>query len=357
MTDVAVVDSGAPGSEPAILDDQPPRKNVPILGTILNNGVVRVVGFRVIWAIPVLWGVTLLTFTIMNSLPGDAAEALLGANATPQEIHALELKLHLNEPFFTRYGHWLGGVLTGNLGNSIVSSQSVWSILAARLPVTFELVAFAFVISIVFAVPIAILAAKKPGGIVDRISLFTSMVGLSVAPFVVALVLIYVFAVKLGWLPAIGFDPPSQGVWNNIKTLILPAVSMGFPLMGAYTRLLRADIRDQLLGEDYVLTARAKGASQWRVLLRHVMRNAVFGLITIVALNLGVLIGATVIIESIFAIPGIGQSLIQAINDRDVIVVEGAVLVFATCVVLSNLLADLVYSVLDPRIRNGRSSV
>lgn len=345
MADVALAD---PTEQPIALVDLEER---PSRFAFLHHGVVRTVGLRVLTAIPVLWGVTFLTFTIMNSLPGDAAEALLGANATPEEIHALALKLHLNEPFFTRYGHWLGGVVTGNLGSSLVSSQSVWSILSQRLPVTFELVGFAFVISLIFAVPVAVLAAKKPGGIVDRLSLISSMVGLSVAPFVVALVLILVFAVKLGWLPAIGFNNIGAGLWPNIRTLILPALSIAFPLMGAYTRLLRADIRDQLLGEDYVLTARAKGASAWRVLLRHVMKNAAFGLITLVALNLGTLIGATVIIESIFAIPGIGQSLIQAINDRDVVVVEGAVLVFATCVVLSNLLADLLYSVLDPRIR------
>jgi peptide/nickel transport system permease protein len=336
-----------PTAQPiALVEDEGPGRFA-----FIHTPMFRTVGLRILTAIPVLWGVTFLTFTIMNSLPGDAAEALLGANATPEEIKALSLKLHLNEPFFTRYGHWLGGVLTGNLGSSLVSSQSVWSILSQRLPVTFELVGFAFVISLVVAIPVAILAAKKPGGLVDRLSLILTMVGLSIPGFVVALVLILIFAVKLGWLPAIGFNNISAGLWPNIKTLILPALSIALPLTGAYTRLLRADIRDQLLGEDYVLTARAKGASEWRVLNRHVMRNATFGLITLVALNLGTLIGATVIIESIFAIPGIGQSLIQAINDRDVVVVEGAVLVFATCVVVCNLLADLIYSVLDPRIR------
>jgi peptide/nickel transport system permease protein len=322
-----------------------------------GSNIVRVVGLRLLAAIPVLWGVTFLTFVIMNLLPGDAAEALLGANATPEAVRQLNLRLHLNEPFFTRYAHWLGGVLTGNLGSSIVSSQSVWSILRQRLPITFELVGFAFVLSLLVAVPTAILAAKRPGGIVDRLSLLFSMIGLSVAPFIVALMLILIFAVKLGWLPAIGFNPVSDGLWPNIKSLILPGASIALPLFGTYTRLLRADIRDQLLGEDYVLTARAKGASSWRIMLRHVMRNAVFGLITLVGLNIGVLMGATVIIEQIFGIPGIGQELFQAINDRDVVVVEGAVLIFATVVVLANLVADLLYSLLDPRIRSGRPAV
>lgn len=345
MADVAVA---GPSAQPISLQEEEAR---PSRFQFLHRPMVRTIGMRILTAIPVLWGVTFLTFTIMNSLPGDAAEALLGANATPAEIHALSLKLHLNEPFFTRYFHWLGGILTGNLGSSLVSSQSVWSILVQRLPVTFELVGFSFVISLIYAIPVAVLAAKKPGGIIDRLSLVSTMVGLSVPGFVVALVLILIFAVKLGWLPAIGFNNIGAGLWPNIKTLILPSLSIALPLGGAYTRLLRADIRDQLLGEDYVLTARAKGASPWRVMMRHVMRNATFGLITLVGLNLGTLIGATVIIEEIFAIPGIGQSLIQAINDRDVVVVEGAVLVFATCVVVCNLLTDLAYSILDPRIR------
>jgi peptide/nickel transport system permease protein len=325
--------------------------------SFFRSGFLLIIGRRLFAAIPVLWGVTFLTFVIMNLLPGDAAQALLGANATPQAVAQLNQRLHLNEPFFTRYFHWLGGLFSGNLGTSIVSGQSVRSILAQRVPVTFELVVFSFVLSLIVAVPIAILAAKKPGGIVDRLSLVLSMIGLSVAPFIVALILILIFAVKLGWLPAIGFNPVSAGIWPNIKSLILPGASISLPLIGTYTRLLRADMRDQLLGEDYVLTARAKGASPWRVLLRHVMRNSVSGLVTLVALNFGVLIGATVIIEEIFGIPGIGQQLLQSINDRDVVVVEGAVLIFASVVVVANLIADLLYSVLDPRIRSGRSTV
>lgn len=312
---------------------------------------------RLLIAIPILWGVTFLTFVMMNALPGDAAVALLGASAGPAQIHQLEVLLHLNEPFFVRYGHWLGGVATGNLGTSITTGQSITTVLAQRFPVTLELVIYAFVISIVVAVPVALFAAHKPGGIVDRVSILVSMAGLSIAPFVLALVLILLLAVVVHLFPAIGFVPLSQGLGANLRSLTLPALSIGVPLFCTYTRLLRADLVEQTLSEDYVMTAEAKGASDWQVLIRHVLRNSVFGLITLVGLNLGTLIGATVIIEQIFSLPGLGQGLLTAINDRDIPFVEGAVLTFGAVVVLANLATDMLYAVLDPRIRHGRSAI
>jgi peptide/nickel transport system permease protein len=303
----------------------------------------------------VLWGVTFLTFVVMNLLPGDAAQELLGINATPAEIRALSLKLHLNEPFWVRYGHWLGGAVQGHLGNSLTSGEAVTTVLSQRLPVTFELVAYGFLVSIALTVPVALLAAHRPRGIADRLSMVISMAGLSTAPYVLALVLVLVFAVHLQVLPAIGYVPLSQGLAGNLKTLTLPAIAIGFPLFCFYTRLLRADILQQMQTEDYVVTARAKGVSPWQVLVRHALRNSLFGLLTVVGLNVGALLGTTVIIESIFSLPGIGQELLQAISDRDIPVVEACVLVFAVVVVLANLLTDLLYAVLDPRIRYGRA--
>jgi peptide/nickel transport system permease protein len=311
---------------------------------------------RLLAAIPVLWGVTFLSFLVMNALPGDAAQELLGAQATPAEIHQLSIKLGLYKPFLTRYGDWLHGLVTGHLGHSLSSGQSVTSILGSDLPITFELILYAFVLSLVVAVPCAIASARRPGGLFDRISMVLSMSGLSIAPYVLALLLVYVFAVKLNVLPAIGWTPPDQGIGQNIRSLTLPALSIALPLMCFYTRLLRADLIEQLQGEDYVVTARAKGAGPWAVLLRHALRNSVFGLITVVGLNLGTLLGVTVIIEDIFGLPGIGHELLSAISNRDVPVVEGAVLVFAVVVVLANLLADMLYSALDPRVRYGGSA-
>ena len=319
-----------------------------------RSPILRLIGRRLLTAIPVLWGVTLVTFVVVNVLPGDAATTLLGGDATPQQVESLRQRLGLDEPFLERYVTWLGDVLTGDLGRSYASDQSVTAILGERLPVTLELLAFAFLISVGLTVPVALLAARRPGGLADRVSMMVSMVGLSIANYVLALVLVYVFAVELEVLPAIGFVTPGESVVENIRSLILPAVSIGFPLFCFYTRLLRADIVDQMQGEDYVVTAKAKGVGPWRVLTRHALPNSLFGLITIVALNLGTLIGASVIIEQIFSLPGIGPTLLQAINNRDVFVIQGVVLVLAMIVVLANLAADILYAVLDPRIRYER---
>jgi peptide/nickel transport system permease protein len=321
----------------------------------LGSPILRLAGRRLLAAIPVLWGVTFLTYVVMNLLPGDTAQLLLGANATPAEIHQLSIELHLNEPFWVRYGNWLGGVFHGSLGTSLQNGENVTTILGARLPVTAELLLYAFVVSLVLAVGLAVLVARWPNGIMDRLSLLISMIGLSAAPYVVALVLIYLLAVKVHWFPAIGYTSLTASPVQNIKSLTLPAFSIGFPLFSVYTRLLRADIVEQVQREDYIVTARAKGVRPWRILLRHALPNSMFGLITLVGLNLGTLIGATAIIEPIYSLPGVGAILVQSITDHDVPVVEGIVVVFAVVVVVANLLADILYAALDPRIRYGRS--
>lgn len=316
----------------------------------------RLIGRRLAAAVPVLWGVTLLTFVVLNLLPGSAAQQLLGPEATPEQVAQLEAELNLDEPAWVRYWEWLQGVLTGDLGNSIASGLPVTTILAQRLPVSIELVLCAVIVSLAFTVPLALLAARKPNGIADRLSMAVSMTGLSVAPYVLALVLVVVFAVMLPVLPAIGFVPLGEGLVPNLRSLTMPAIAVGFPLFCFYTRFLRGDLLEQMRGEDYVVTAMAKGAGPWRVLVRHAFRNSLFGLLTIVGLNLGTLIGATVIIEQIFALPGIGQELLQAINNRDAVVVQAIVLLLAAVVVLANLITDLLYAVLDPRIRYGQRS-
>jgi len=319
-----------------------------------RSPLLRLIGKRLLAAIPVLWGVTLVTFLVVNVMPGDAATQLLGAEASQEQVDALRDRLGLDEPLVERYVTWLGDMVTGDLGRSYASEQSVPAILAERLPVTAELLAFAFLVSLALTVPVAVLASRRPNGILDRVSMMLSMTGLSVANYVLALVLVYVFAVKLQVLPALGFVTPKESVVGNIKSLVLPAVAIGFPLFCFYTRLLRADILEQMQGEDYVVTAKAKGVGPWRVLIRHALPNSMFGLITIVALNLGTLIGATVIIEQIFSLPGIGPKLLEAINNRDVFVIQSVVLVLATVVVVANLIADILYAVLDPRVRYER---
>ena len=316
---------------------------------LAGSPALRVIGRRVLIAIPVLWGVTFLTFIVLNALPGDAATALLGTNATPAEIRAETIKLHLNESIWVRYWNWLVGLLHGNLGTSLYYNQPVTSILGQRIPVTLELVVYALVITFVVSVPLAIFSARRPRGVVDRASMVFSMASLSVAPYVLALLLILVFAVNLQWFPAL-----AQGTGGDIRDLTLPAITLAIPLIGFYVRFLRADLLEQM-SEDYTVTALAKGLSRWKVLSRHALRNSFIGLVTVIGLNLATLIGATVIVEQIFGLSGIGWELLRAINNRDVPLVEGIVLVFATIVVLVNLGTDLTYDVIDPRIRHGRS--
>jgi peptide/nickel transport system permease protein len=341
-------------STPSLATAPPAVQRVPTRAR--GSPTARLIGKRLAAAIPVMWGVSFLTFLVINRLPTDAAQQLLGVNATQQQLEELRQKLNLDEPFLSRYFDWLGHAVTGDLGRSFASDQTVTSILSERLPVTFELIAYALIVSLLFTVPVALLAARRPNGVVDRITMATSMAGLSVANYVLALVLVYVFAVKLEWLPAIGYVNPADGIWPFIKSLTLPAVSIGFPLFCFYTRLLRADILEQMQGEDYVVTAKAKGVGPWRVLARHALPNSLFGLLTVVGLNIGTLIGVTVIIESIFSLPGIGGALVEAFNNRDILVVQGIVLVLALIVVLCNLLTDILYTVLDPRIRYERAA-
>jgi peptide/nickel transport system permease protein len=300
-------------------------------------------------------GVTFLTFALMNLLPGGAATALAGPDATKQQIQAIARHLHLNEPFITRYLHWLGGAVTGHLGNSYANGQPVSAILAARLPVTAEMVGIALFLSVLFAIPVAVLSARRAHGVADRISTLITISGLAVPGFIFGIILILVFGVHLRLLPPLGFAPLTSGLWSNLKTLVLPCTTLAFPLFCLYTRVLRADLLDQMGAEGYVVTAKAKGLSPWAVLVRHAFRNSIFNLLTLVGLNLGVLIGGTVLIEQIFAVPGMGQQLILSIQNQDVIVVEAIVVVLSIAVVLTSLLTDVLYAALDPRIRYGNS--
>jgi peptide/nickel transport system permease protein len=319
------------------------------LRRLVASPALRVIGRRLLIAIPVLWGVTLLTFIVENALPGDAAEALLGANATPAEIKALSIKLHLNEPILVRYWHWLWAALHGNLGYSLYSGQSVASIIGQRLPVTIELILYALVLTLVISVPLALLCALRAGGVIDRVIMALCMGGLSIAPIVLGLLLVQVFSNDLGVLP-------STGPGDSPRFMAMPAFTLALPLAAFYVRFLRADLIEQMQSEDYTVTALAKGLSRWRVLTRHALRNSFIGLLTVIGYNLATLIGVTVIAEDIFGLAGVGNELLQAIQHRDVPLLEGIVLVFAAFVVIVNLATDLLYSVLDPRIRHGAHS-
>jgi len=312
-----------------------------------------IVGRRFLQFLPVVIGVTFITFLLLNLLPGDTAVAILGTSATPASIALLRRQLGLNEPLLVRYWHWLTHALSGNLGHSLITQQPVTTVLAQRVPVTLELLILAFLIALVFAVPVAVLAARQPKGIIDRLSATAAMFGLAIPNFVLGLVLILLFAQHFHFFPATGFSALGSGLGPNLRSLLLPALTISFALFAAYSRMLRADMMQQLAQEEYVITARAKGVGEPRILIRHVLRNSLFSLITIVGVNFGTLIGATVIVESIFALPGIGSLLVSAVYNRDVTVTQGVVVILAVVTVTVNLVTDLLYLVLDPRVRYG----
>jgi peptide/nickel transport system permease protein len=349
--------SSAPDTEastPTSADSTTERAGLPKpLAGVLRSPALRLVGRRLLTAVPVLFGVSLLTFVVMSVLPGSAAQQLLGPDATAEQVAQLEEQLGLDRPAHERYLDWAGGVLTGDLGRSTASQQPVTDAITPRLPVSFQLIGYAFVIALGLAIPLALLAARKPNRLADRISMVISVTGLSAANYVLALIFVLFFAVQFSVFPAIGYVPLSDSLTGHVRSMALPSFAIAFTLFAFYTRFLRGDLLEQMQGEDYILTARAKGIGPWRVLLRHAFRNSLLGLVTLVGLQLGTLIGATVIIEQIFALPGIGQYLLQAINLRDAGAVQAVVLLFATVVVIANLVTDLLYAVLDPRIRYG----
>jgi peptide/nickel transport system permease protein len=320
---------------------------------VLRSPAVRLVVKRLLLAVPITLGVTVLTFWVINLIPGNPAQALLGPEATPDQVRQMEIQMGLDRPAHERYLDWLGGAVQGDLGTSLVNRQPVTPQLVDRMAVSGELLVLTLGGALAIAVPVALGAARRPGGLFDRVTTVFTVTGLSLANYVLALVLVLVFSVALGVLPAIGFVPLSESVTGNLRSLLLPAVSLGLPLMCIYIRFLRADLVDQMQGQDYVVTAQAKGIHPWKVLVRHALRNSSYGLIALVGLNLGTLIGVTVIVEQIFSLPGIGQLLLQGISARDIVVIQAVVVVFAVVTVIGNLAADLLQTLLDPRIRYG----
>ena len=301
----------------------------------------------------VLFCVTLLTFVIVNILPGDVAIVILGNLATPQDIAGLRADLGLDRPMLVRYFDWLGSALSGDLGRSYRNGEPVVQAIVDRLPVSLQLMVMAQLIALGIAIPVALLSVRRPGGIFDRISASAAFGFLAMPNFMLGIVLIYLFSVSFDLLPATGFTPMSEGLWDNIESMILPSLTLGLIEWTVLMRVLRSDLLTTLK-EDFILLARAKGLPPWRVLLQHALRPSSFTLITILGLNIGGLIGGAVIVEQIFALPGVGRLLLGGIFNRDLILVQGTVAFIAMGFVVINFLVDMLYAVLDPRVRHVR---
>jgi peptide/nickel transport system permease protein len=310
---------------------------------------------RALSAILLLFIVTFVSFFILDRLPGNAAQQLLGIGASADQLRALESELGIGRPVLERYLQWLTSATSGDLGLSLASKQSVTQLLLSRMPVTYELVILTLTLALAIALPTALLCARYPNGIIDRGLLFVNMAGMSIPSYVLALLLVLLFSISLRLLPSIGFVSIEAGLWSNIRTLVLPAAALALPLAGVYSRYLRADLLQKLHREEYVLTAVAKGLSPWRILTRHALRNSLPGLLTLVCMNFGVLLGGTVVIEQMFALPGLGALLLQSVTIRDVPVVQGIIFLLGFGTIAASLCSDFLVALLDPRHTMGNS--
>jgi len=295
---------------------------------------------RLALTLPTILAAATLVFALIHLVPGDPIDVMLGESAQVADREALRRALGLDRPLPVQYAEFLRGLATGDLGRSLVHGTPVAGLLAARLPATFELTVAALAIAVGLALPLGLVAAARPGTWLDRGSIGFALLGVSMPSFWLGPMLIILFAIDLRWLPVSG-----RGTWAH---LLLPAVTLGLGMAAILTRMTRASVLE-CLGEDYVRTARAKGVGRGRILARHALRNALAPVVTILGLQFGALLAGTVITETIFAWPGVGRLLIDAINQRDYPVVQGCILAIAASFVLANALADLVNLWLDPR--------
>jgi len=309
---------------------------------------------RLFYLVPVLIAVSVLTFVIASLLPGDLAYVILGDQATPENVAALRHDMGLDQPIWLRYFGWLWHILQGDFGRSFRTGQTVLQAVSERVPVSFELMVFAELIGLAVGVPLAIACAARAGGALDRFVTGLAFGKLSVPSFLSAILLIYLFAVELRWLPATGYVPFTEDPLGNLRFMVLPALTLALTEWPGIMRVLRSDMI-AALQEDYIALAKAKGLKPSRILFVHALKPSSLTLVTITGINIGRLIGGAVIVETIFALPGIGRLLVGAIYTRDLIILQGVVLLVAAGFVIMNFIVDLLYALLDPRIRHGHA--
>ena len=311
------------------------------------------VGFlarRVAATIPVLLFVAVFVFAMLRLTPGDPAAVLAGDNATPQQIEEIRAQLGLDEPVWTQFAIYAARLLQGDLGVSYFFNQPVTDLIAQRIEPTLSLALVTILITVVVAVPLGTLAAYRHGSWLDRLVMGFSVAGFSIPVFVLGYLLIWIFAVELRWLPVQGFTSIREGLWPFLERMILPASALSVIYIALIARIARASVLE-VLGEDYVRTARAKGLAELPVVVRHALRNAAVPIVTVIGVGIALLIGGVVVTESVFNIPGLGRLTVDAVLARDYPTIQAVILLFSFLYVLINLLIDLSYLLLDPRIR------
>ena len=305
---------------------------------------------RILTTIPVMLFVALFVFSLLYIAPGDPAAIIAGDQATPADVERIRASLGLDRPFVVRFGEWLWQIMHGNLGTSIFTNLPVSHMIAQRIEPTTSLMVLTILFSIVVAIPLGVVAAWKHGTWIDRCVMVLAVFGFSTPVFVLGYLLAYLFALRLDWLPVQGFTSISQGFVPFLRSLALPTIALGLIYIALLARITRATMLE-VLSQDYVRTAKAKGVGQRAVLFVHALKNAAVPIVTIVGIGVALLIGGAVITESVFAIPGLGRLTVDAILRRDYPVIQGVVLLFSFVYVLVNLAVDLLYTVFDPRIR------
>jgi peptide/nickel transport system permease protein len=307
---------------------------------------------RVLSLLATLALASVVVFAAMEILPGDPAQVMLGTNARPDTLAALRAELGLDRPAIERYGAWAGGWLRGDLGRSITYATPVSELVADRLAVSLPLALLALALTVLLAIPLGALAAAKRNSLTDTGIMAATQIGIAVPNFWFAMVLVLVFAISLRLLPAGGFPGWEAGLWPGLRALLLPAVALALPQASILARVMRSALLETL-SDDYVRTARAKGLSAGQALRRHALRNALIPVVTIMGLQFSFLLAGTIIIENVFFLPGLGRLVFQAINQRDMIVVQSVVMLLVASVVVVNVLVDLAYAVIDPRLRRA----
>ncbi len=305
---------------------------------------------RILTLFATLAGASIIVFLVLEILPGNAAQILMGPDASPDVVAALALKLGLDQPAWLRYWHWIGGLLTGNLGNSYAYDSPVLDLVLERLALTVPLALMAMTFTVVLALAVGVTAAARHNKLGDVGLMGLTQIGIAIPNFWFAILLILVFSVQLRWFSAGGFDGWDEGVLQGVKALLLPALSLAVVQAAILARFTRSAVLE-VMREDFVRTARAKGVSQRAVLWRHVLRNAMIPVITVIGMQFAELLAGTIVIENVFYLPGLGKLIFQSIANRDLIVVRDCVLLLAAMVVIVNFVVDVLYAVIDPRIK------
>jgi peptide/nickel transport system permease protein len=308
---------------------------------------------RLALAVPVLLAMSVFVFAIIHLTPGDPVQAALGLSYSPRAAAVLRHQMGLDRPIVAQYFTWLGNTLHGNLGQDLISHESLTTLLAQRLPVTLELTVLSMGLAVLIAVPLGVAAARRPGGTIDRLMAGITLLGISVPDFVLGTLLILLFAATLNWLPPEDFVPFTQSPLDNLRHMVLPVAALALAEVAYISQTTRASMLETL-HQDYIVFLRAKGMREGVVAYKHALRNAAVPVVTVIGVQFGTLLGGAIVVENVFSLPGVGKMTVDAVSTRNYPIVQGGVLVIALIFILVNLSTDLLYGLLNPRLREGR---